>query len=304
MILAPICLFTYNRIDETRQTVEALKANFLAKDSELFIFADGAKNDVNKEQVKEVRAYLKTITGFKNITIFESDENKGLANSIIAGVTQIIDQYGKIIVLEDDIYTSKNFLVYMNQCLVKYKNIEEVYSIGGYSFPNITPKKYNYDVYFTKRGTSWGWATWKNRWMSVNWNITNYKMYLPSKLDEKSFNNIGTDLSGMLKKQCEGKIDSWYIRWIYNQYKHNKYSVLPTISKVKNNGLNTSATHTKNRTLRFKTTLDYSNKSHFNLPDNVAMNKYVLKKFTNKYSLLSRAYFVLLDYLNSKIKSN
>lgn len=301
-MLSPICLFTYNRLQETQQTVEALKANFLAKDSELFIFSDGSKNELDQEKVNQVRAYLKTIDGFLKVTIFESKENKGLANSIIKGVTQIINEYEKVIVLEDDIYSSMNFLVYMNQCLDKYKNIEEVYSIGGYSFPNITQKKYNYDIYFTKRGTSWGWSTWKNRWNTVNWDITNYKIYLPTKKDQKSFNNMGTDLSGMLKKQCDGKIDSWYIRWIFNQYKHNKFSVLPTISKVQNNGLNTTATHTKNRILRFKTTLDYSNKIEFNLPDNVTMNRSVFKKFTNKYSIISRAYFLLLDYLNSYFK--
>jgi GT2 family glycosyltransferase len=114
---APIALFVYNRPWHTRQTVEALKKNELASESELFIYSDAPKNGKAKEKVKEVREYIKTIDGFKKVTIIERENNWGLADSIIDGVTKIVNEYGKIIVLEDDLVTSPYFLKFMNEAL-------------------------------------------------------------------------------------------------------------------------------------------------------------------------------------------
>ncbi len=111
---APIVLFTYNRPWHTRQTVEALKKNEFSQESELFIFSDGWKSDEDKPKVLEVRKYLKSIDGFKKINIIERDRNWGLANNIIDGVTKIVNEYGKVIVLEDDLITSPYFLKFMN----------------------------------------------------------------------------------------------------------------------------------------------------------------------------------------------
>ena len=110
MSLSPIVLFVYNRLDHTKQTIESLQKNELANESELFIYSDAPKNETALEKVKEVRKYIKTITGFKKITIIERDKNWGLANSIIDGVTKIVNEYEKIIVMEDDLITSPFFL--------------------------------------------------------------------------------------------------------------------------------------------------------------------------------------------------
>src|SRR5215218_1955184 len=132
--LAPVLLFTYKRVDVLKQTLAALQANTQAKDTELFVFSDGWKNETDKIGVQTVREYLKSIEGFKRIIIRESASNKGLANSIIEGVNEVIDQYGKVIVLEDDLITTPNFLSFMNTCLDKYKSESQVFSISGYSF--------------------------------------------------------------------------------------------------------------------------------------------------------------------------
>ena len=131
--LAPICLFTYSRLEETKRTIEALKKNFLAPKSELFIFSDGPKNHETKDKVKAVRDFIKTIDGFKKITIFESKTNEGLAKSIINGVTKVVNEYGKVIVLEDDLLTTPNFLDFMNQALLFFELNLSIYSINGYS---------------------------------------------------------------------------------------------------------------------------------------------------------------------------
>ena len=158
--LAPICLFTYNRLNETKQTIKALQKNHLAVESQLFIFSDGSKDDTTKFKVSEVREFIKTVKGFKSVEIFESRKNKGLANSIIHGVSKIIEKFGQVIVLEDDIETHPNFLKFMNESLNFYKNNKRIQSINGYSLAI----KSQSDVYFQKRTFSWGWATWKEYW--------------------------------------------------------------------------------------------------------------------------------------------
>ena len=161
MLFRSICLFTYNRAFETRQTIEALKLNFLAPFSQLFIFSDGPKNESDAEKVGEVRNYIRSIDGFKTVEIIESTINKGLANSIIEGVTQIIDKYEKVIVLEDDLVTTPNFLDFMNQALCFYNGKNNIFSISGFTMDLPSLAACKQDFYFSQRVSSWGWATWK-----------------------------------------------------------------------------------------------------------------------------------------------
>ena len=160
--LAPIVLFTYNRPLHTKQTVQALQKNYLASESELYIYSDGPKDKNATEKVREVREYIKSIDGFKKVTIFERDKNLGLANNIISGVTKIVNEYGKIIVLEDDIVTSKYFLKFMNEALEIYMNEKKVWHISGWNYP--LDKDGLGDIFLWRGMNCWGWATWSDRW--------------------------------------------------------------------------------------------------------------------------------------------
>jgi len=143
-MLAPIVLFVYNRLDHTQVVIETLLKNTLAKDSELYIFSDAAKSENGIEKVNEVREFIRDDswhTGLKKVSIVEAEKNKGLAKSIIGGVSEIIQRYGKVIVLEDDLNLSPYFLEYMNDALDYYKDDEEIWSISGYSFPMKSLKK-------------------------------------------------------------------------------------------------------------------------------------------------------------------
>ena len=159
---APIVLFVYNRPWHTKQTVEALQNNVYAKESDLIIYADAAKNKQAQTNVNEVREYIKSITGFKSIKIIEQLTNQGLANSIINGVTEVVNKHGRIIVLEDDIVTSKWFLKYMNDALEVYKDEDKVMQVGGYTFPINTSELIG--AFFSRQGDCWGWATWGRAW--------------------------------------------------------------------------------------------------------------------------------------------
>lgn len=284
---APIVLFVYNRLSLTKRTLEFLSRNYLAGDSNLYVFSDGWKNNLDKKKVEQVRIFLKSVAGFKNITIYESSENRGLANSIIEGVTQIISKYGKVIVLEDDLITSPNFLIFMNNALSFYKENDSVFSISGYSMNLPSLVKSNKDYYITNRASSWGWATWSRSWDDIDWEIKDYSEFIKSTLKKKKFNNGGSDMTRMLKNQMVGKIDSWAIRWCYNQFKRNQYTIYPTVSKIKSIGFGIDATHTK-RTNRFRTEIDTELKTRFIFDFELIENRELLKEFRAKFSVFNR----------------
>jgi len=162
MSLAPIVLFVYNRPEHTRQTIDALQKNDLAQESELFVYSDGTKNEKALPQVNKVREMVRRISGFKKVTVIERDRNWGLAANIIDGVTHVVGKYGTVIVLEDDLITSRNFLRFMNEALAVYKKEGAVYSITGHSFTDdVKDIDSSYFLAFT---SSWGWATWEEKW--------------------------------------------------------------------------------------------------------------------------------------------
>jgi hypothetical protein len=241
MILSPIVLFVYNRLDHTRQTLEALAANFLASESELFIYSDAPKNQEATEGVQAVRSLIKNVQGFKSVIVIERNKNWGLANSIIDGVTGIVNQYGKVIVLEDDMVTSPYFLTYMNDSLNIYENNERVVSIHGYIYP---VKKKLPDYFFLRGADCWGWATWKRGWDIFNSDAQFLLDEIKKQKLEKLFNfNNSYDYTGMLKAQIEGKVSSWAIRWYASAFLVDKYTLYPGISFVKNIGIDGSGTH-------------------------------------------------------------
>lgn len=285
--LAPICLFTYNRLDETKQTVIALKDNFLASKSELFVFSDGWKEEKDKYKVIEVRKYLKTVSGFKTITVYESNKNKGLANSIIDGVTNILKKHENIIVLEDDLITSPNFLNFMNASLAYYKDNHKIFSISGYTLDLPILPTLKKDVYLGVRASSWGWVIWKNRWSVIDWQVKDYSTFKKSLIQKYKFNKGGSDMSRMLQNQMQGNIDSWAIRWCYHQFIKNTYTVFPKTSKLMSIGFGNNATHTKT-TKRFNTILDTSNNETFLFEDNMSLNKKITKQFKSKFSVVNR----------------
>lgn len=256
-MLAPIALFCYRRLDVLTKTVEALKNNELASKTDLIIFSDGSKDENDIKDVKEVRKYLKTIDGFKNITIIESNSNKGLATSIISGVTSIVNKYGKVIVIEDDILTSQYFLNYMNDALEMYKNDKEVACISGYTYPIDDIKEQSF---FIKSGECWGWATTKDGWSNFEPDGKKLlkELYDKNLTYEFDFNNSYPYMQ-MLKDQIEGKNNSWAIRWNASLFLKNKLCLHLGKSIVQNIGFGEEgSTHCKERCTVFDVDLNFN----------------------------------------------
>lgn len=259
MSLSPIILFVYKRLSHTQQTIESLKKNQLADKSDLFIFSDGPKGSAEKYKVEEVRKYIGSITGFRNITISKSVGNLGLANSVVSGISKVIKEYKKVIVLEDDLISSPNFLNFMNEALDFYGDVAKIFSISGYSFPIKIPIDYNEDIYIQSRSSSWGWGTWLDRWEKADWQMKDYQIFLKDKKNQKFFNLSGDDLSPMLKAQMKGELDSWAIKWAYAHFKNGAYCLFPIRSKILNIGTDKSGTHYKAEVKKFDTKLDTEN---------------------------------------------
>jgi hypothetical protein len=246
MNLSPIVLFVYNRPWHTRQTIKALQNNELADRSNLFIYSDGPKDEQTEKSIKKIRRYIHTIDGFKTVTILEREKNMGLADSIINGVTDVVNEYGRVIVLEDDLITSPFFLSYLNKALEFYEDYPTVFSISAYNHSAELmpfPADYEFDVYCNLRNSSWGWATWINRWQNVDWQVSDFDDFITCKNKKVAFNLGGEDMVEMLSSQMRGEIDSWAIRWSYAHFKHNAISICPVFSYVHNIGLDGSGEH-------------------------------------------------------------
>ena len=238
MRYSPIILFVYNRPIHTQKTLEALSQNTLAQDSELFIFADGPKQNESLEQLEKINETRKIVHSkkwCKKNTIIESKVNKGLATSIISGVTDIIDKYGTAIVLEDDIVTGRFFLEFMNESLSKYKDNKDVMHITGWRDPVKRAK--NDSCFFYPTMDCWSWATWKDRWQYFKKDALYYKSIFTKKMIY-DFNIEGSD-PGMwcqIEQNIEGKINTWAIFWYASIFLRNGLCLAPTKSLCKNIG--------------------------------------------------------------------
>ncbi len=236
-----IALFTYDRIVHTQRTVAALKRNLGSDSFDLIIYSDAARSEENAGKVAAVRNYLKSIDGFKSVKINNRASNYGLAKSIVEGVTEVLKKYDQIIVLEDDMETSKYFLVYMTEALEKFVDDERVISVHGYTYP---VKEALPDAFFLRGADCWGWATWQRGWKLFNSNGRELLNEITRKGLTKEFDFNGTyKYSEMLKSQIDGKNNSWAILWYASAFVENKLTLYPGKSLVQNIGHDNTGTH-------------------------------------------------------------
>ncbi len=238
---SPILLFVYNRPEHTRHAVESLLRNEEAAHSELFIYSDAAKGDEWKPAVGEVRNYISAITGFAAVHITEQSENKGLADSIIEGVTTLVNRFGRVIVLEDDLVVAPYFLRFMNDALEVYKDELRVGHIQACDFTQDASLPATFLIKWTG---SWGWATWKRAWQYFNPDGTTLLQQLQERNLTYTFDFDGTyRYTRMLRRQIEGKNNSWAIRWNASLFLANILSLNVGRSLVQNDGFDGSGTN-------------------------------------------------------------
>lgn len=246
MKYAPVVLFTYNRPNHTLETLNALKENNLISETDLYIYCDAPKISATTEDVKnneQVKKIISEIDWAKQVHYVIRETNFGLANNIIDGVTNIINTHGTVIVLEDDIITSKYFLKFMNDALNLYEKENKVLSIGAYNY--FTNKNDSNETLFIRTPDTWGWATWKDRWALYE---PDGSLLMKQLKENKLLNRFNLDgafcFERMLDKQIKGLNSSWAIRWQALATLKDTLTLYPKYSLTKNIGFDDAGTHT------------------------------------------------------------
>lgn len=241
---APIILFVYNRPDHARQCLDALAGNIWAQESRLIIFADGPKagaSPAEQERIRAVREIINQEHRFGAVEVHASDTNKGLSASIIAGVTSVLHQYGRAIIMEDDLIADQYFLSFMNDALEYYQHNEKVACISGYIYPVEEPLP---EQFFLKGADCWGWATWQHQWQLFEQDGSRLLQELHQRDLAYDFNFYDTyPYMEMLEDQIRGKNNSWAIRWYAAAFLKNKLTLYPGRSLIKNIGFDGTGTH-------------------------------------------------------------
>lgn len=272
--IAPIGLSTYARLPHLKKTISALQQNTLAQHSELFVFSD-APRPGDEERVVDVRNYLKTVEGFKNVHIIKRKNNNRIINNR-SGMNMLLNQFGKLIFLEEDIVTAPGFLIFMNQALEKYAKNDQIFSVVGYSPPIKIPKDYQDEIFILKRCSAWGFGIWKNRFDKIKYiSPDEYEQFVVNKKRVKEFvKGGGKDLMVMLRADAYKEIDAGDVKAMYAQFLSNQYTVYPTHSLVQNIGHDGTGIHC-GKSDRFNVPL--SNKTTFRFPDELIIDPRIVK---------------------------
>lgn len=268
-----VILFVYNRPTHTAKVIEGLKKNKIEK---LFVFADGIKDNSHAGDVMKTRNIIDNINWCEVIKEY-SDENRGLAASVIYGVTKIFNEgHDRVIIVEDDCVPDRSFIKFMNESFDFYENDKKVMHISGFGLP--LNQKIEKSTFITPYPCSWGWGTWKKYWEKCDFNdIQGYQTLLNNKEDIKLFNESGSAFSEFLKMQLEGKVNSWLIRWYYHIYKNNGVCVWKTNSSITNDGFDGTGVHK----VKFDRFNQKNNKTEkvFSFEGNNVPNKKIIKEF-------------------------
>lgn len=300
--VAPVILFTYNRPEHTKRTIEALAANELAEQTELFVFSDAAKKEADEDKVHKIRDYVQSVTGFCHVTLTARVTNYGLAKNVIEGVTEIIDRYGKVIVLEDDLVTNRFFLRFMNDALCRYEAERRVTGVTGFSHFDDGINLSCETCFHTLTGTSWSWATWKDRWQKFDPVCADWTDLMSDRKLRSAFNYDNTyDFYKIMKmQQTDERTNSWAIRWYWTNFRQGGYILAPVKSLVSNEGWDGSGEHCGDETeVMFRHGLSTA-QPLTQFPEAVcetdAVHREMKKKLKKEWqpSLLKRIYHIVL----------
>jgi hypothetical protein len=244
---APVIVFTFKRIDTLKLIIQAISNNVLSTETDLILFSDAPHDEMDTEAVQIVRKYLRTITGFKSVTVIEREHNYGLARNIAQGVTTVLQDHEKVIVLEDDIVVAPFFLAYMNDALNLYRDDEKVCQIAGYSYLQKLKGQYDLpETYFIRGGDCLAWGTWRRAWAVYSDDAEALAAQIRSAGLIRKFNRDNYyNYYRMLCNTASGKTVSWAIKWYAANFLQDRYVLYPLKSLALHIGTESSATNYK-----------------------------------------------------------
>ena len=238
---APIALFAFRRPEHLSACLASLRACAEAASSPLVVFCDGARTADDDAGVAVVRRVAHSAEGFASVRVVERDRNLGLAASVIDGVSGLLREYERIVVVEDDLVVSPDFLRYLNEGLDLYADEPSVVSIHAYVYavPEPLPPSF-----FLRGADCWGWATWRRGWAVFDPDAAALLRRLDASGERRAFDLDGAfPYRSMLEDQVAGRIDSWAVRWYASAFLTGGLTLYPGVSLVENTGQDGSGTH-------------------------------------------------------------
>jgi GT2 family glycosyltransferase len=239
----PIALFCYNRPKHLVSTISSLQSCEDSDSYNLHIFSDGPKDIHDRKNVEQVREIIRQIVGFKSVKVYESERNRGLADSVIDGVSTVLRDSHSVIVVEDDLVFDRFFLKFMTDALIEHEEDPSIFSVSGFSPIDASDIAFPYETYLSPRIHSWGWGIWAPQWEKIDWDLTKLNDFFRDKSKVEHFVSGGPDLVPMVIRYLNREIDSWAIRMALAASNLNAYCVYPTRSLVDNHGLDGSGTN-------------------------------------------------------------
>lgn len=241
MKLSPICICPYGRLRHLQRTVEALKRNPEAAQSDLYLFSD-APREGDEERVAAVRRYLRTIRGFRSIEIIERSTNNRVGNWV-DGEMSLLERFGRVISLEDDLVVAPGFLGFVNAGLEKYANDPRIFAICGYTPSMRLEWVTRQDACLAPRYSGWGYGYWKRSLEKVPRRIGDFEAIASDPEFGRRLHKLGDDFLPMLERELAHTLDAGDVRMNYVMARDDLRVVIPTISLVENIGFDDSGTH-------------------------------------------------------------
>lgn len=272
----PVLITTYVRLEHLKRTITSLRSNILAEQTDIFIASDFQKTIPDADKVAAVRSYLKSIDGFKSVTVIERDRNFGAAENESSALKVLFGKYEQVIVMEEDIVTATGFLTFMNAAFERYGTDERVFSIVGYCPPIDIPDSYQYDAFFLGRMSAWGCGFIRDRYESIL-EITQkeFDEFAANKDLSQAFVDAGgNDLMVMLKNVAYGSLEALDVQCMYTQFIKNQVTVYPARSLVFNIGFDGTGIHC-GKSNRFDVAL--SDKTTFLFPDEPVVDDRIVR---------------------------
>ena len=247
---APVVVFAYRRPEHLRRTLESLLRCPESAHTQFIVYCDGPRQGAEVADVEATRRVAVELLGSRAEYHF-ADANMGLSRSVIGGVTDVVERFGRAIVVEDDLELDQGFLAFMNAGLERYSDEDAVYQVSGYMF-DIPEFEQRRTALFLPLTVSWGWATWKRAWDRFDAGAEGWQRLSRDPALRRRFNLDGAfDYANMLMRQMAGLQDSWAIRWYWTVFSRGGMVLFPPASLVDNTGFDGSGTHGRGVLTRF-----------------------------------------------------
>ena len=295
----PVMVVAFNRPGMLKETLSNLSRCENLDDREIHLYVDGPRNVADESKINAVIEVAKEWGA--DLKIKRRNTNLGGVPNMIAAVSEMLEQYGRVIIIEDDILVSRSFLTFMDAALARYENNSKIWAINGYVDPKMTmPRLYKKDYFLAPRHSAWGWGTWKDRWAAVDFEIKDWTMRRSDESLVRELNVAGGDIVKMLDAEAAGELNAWDVQCTYYMRKNGLYTLRPRLTMTKNNGFGTECEHCSIPSSRYSKQKYYT--FHPVLDDLPMTDPSVIAAFQNSFSrtfcqrLVDRAKRLYLDY--------